>query len=641
MATRTKPFETFGPYILFKKLEEHAIGDLWRAGKIEDSSSIRTVALHRLNRGNGEALRQAVLVASANATGIIGTSIVRNQVFAVVDGVAVIEHDYNGGRTLRHIVAKARSETSPRPIPTDQALAVAEKVAAAIELIHNIKRNGYRAVHGAVFPQFVWVEEDGEIRLGAQMLGKGLLAALSLPAVASQLAPYIAPEVRSFGEPSAAGDIYATGAILYLALTGNDPPDPANEAQLSQSISHPKLMSGEPVPEGIRTILQRSLSPDINSRYNSAADLRQALGALLHGGVYAATTFNLAFYLHNLLKKEFEGEAIDREKEGKVTPALYAETSAEAPPAHREVAGPLRHVPSRRSPLPLIIIALLLLGGAGFGAYYVLIRGRQPAAQLSAQTSAAPAQPSPLNVIPELVSAIPSDTIAPVALDTAAAEQQRRKRIEQAVQRQLQEEMMKLQAEYERQLERQRRAEEEQSRETAEREERAAASRASEPSVVASREEQPPTLPREEPPPVPTTAIASTAAPDPVPTTTTQAPAQIQPAPAQTQPAPAQLREGDLVGLSELDRKPEPRAPIRPVYPPIALRQRLEATVFLTALISETGEVLEVRVLRGDPRPVGFDQAAIRAVRATTFSSPMKDGRRVRTWVPIPIRFQP
>ena len=32
MAARNKPYEQFGPYILFKKLEQDSLGDLWRAG---------------------------------------------------------------------------------------------------------------------------------------------------------------------------------------------------------------------------------------------------------------------------------------------------------------------------------------------------------------------------------------------------------------------------------------------------------------------------------------------------------------------------------------------------------------------------------------------------------------------------------
>ena len=58
----------------------------------------------------------------------------------------------------------------------------------------------------------------------------------------------------------------------------------------------------------------------------------------------------------------------------------------------------------------------------------------------------------------------------------------------------------------------------------------------------------------------------------------------------------------------------------------------------VSALISETGEVLEVKVLKGDSR-FGFNESAVRAMRSTRFSPAIKDGKRVRTWRPQTFTF--
>jgi TonB family protein len=116
------------------------------------------------------------------------------------------------------------------------------------------------------------------------------------------------------------------------------------------------------------------------------------------------------------------------------------------------------------------------------------------------------------------------------------------------------------------------------------------------------------------------------------------------PAPAVATPAPVKqastVREGDVVDIGSLDVVPRPMRPIKPVYPLMAARQKISAIVFLTVLVSETGEVQDVRVLRGEPR-FGLNDAAERAMRATRFSSPMKDGKRVKTWFPQTIDFKP
>ena len=74
-------------------------------------------------------------------------------------------------------------------------------------------------------------------------------------------------------------------------------------------------------------------------------------------------------------------------------------------------------------------------------------------------------------------------------------------------------------------------------------------------------------------------------------------------------------------------------------YPPLAKRNKAESTIILTTLIDESGNVADVKVLRGDDR-FGFNEAAIRAIRATRFSQPTKNGRRVKTWRPQMIVFK-
>jgi TonB family protein len=60
----------------------------------------------------------------------------------------------------------------------------------------------------------------------------------------------------------------------------------------------------------------------------------------------------------------------------------------------------------------------------------------------------------------------------------------------------------------------------------------------------------------------------------------------------------------------------------------------------MTVLVDENGQVRDAKVLRGEPR-FGLNDAAERAMRGTRFSSPMKDGKRVKTWFPQTIEFKP
>lgn len=134
--------------------------------------------------------------------------------------------------------------------------------------------------------------------------------------------------------------------------------------------------------------------------------------------------------------------------------------------------------------------------------------------------------------------------------------------------------------------------------------------------------------------PLETAATTQSAAPAPV--TQTVAPAPVTPVPA----AVASVREGDLVNISEVDKLPERTNTIRPVYPPMAMRRNIEGRVIVTALVNENGKVIDAKVLKGDDRKMGLDEAALRAVRSTSFRPAVKDGKRVRVWIPIPIDFK-
>ena len=225
MAVKARPYEQFGPFILFKKLESDALGDLWRAARIDDRHLGPLVAVRRLLGGDREALVRAAEDARAIAPMLTGSSFVKDQVIDVVTGVPYIAHDYAGGRSLRHIVDRAHGGNgiTPNPMPIDQAILIAEKVALSLATTADLRHGGARLAHGALVPQFVWISDDGDIRVGGQHLAKGLVASLKDAKVAAVMGRYFSPEIRTSGEPSQSSEVYALGALLFLLVTGNGP----------------------------------------------------------------------------------------------------------------------------------------------------------------------------------------------------------------------------------------------------------------------------------------------------------------------------------------------------------------------------------------------------------------------------------
>jgi TonB family protein len=616
MSAKNRPYEQFGSFILFKKLETDALGDLWRAGRVDNGQLGPTMAVRRLLGGN----RAALTASAGEAHGLVpllaGTTFAKDQTIDVANGIPFVAHEYAGGRSLRHIVDRARggNGVTPNPVPLDQAIVIAEKIALSLATTADLRYLGNRLAHGALIPQFVWITDEGEIRVSGQQLGKGLIASMSDTKVASELGRYFAAEYRASGDISKTTDVYSLGAILYLLITGLEPPDAVTGSAFAQTIRAAKTFAGQPLPDDLRAIIEKSLAIDPNARYATINDMKQVLSALVHGGNYSASTFNLAFYLSNLLKKELEGEALEREKEAKVNAAAYAEV-----PMAAVTALPSSDETPARNRMPLYAAAAAVVIAAGAGAYFIF--KPKPAAPAVVQKAAPP--PKPQVISQPVIAASPTTTAntSTAPLDPAA----QKKAFEAAVQQKMQEEMMKLQADMNRQLKQQ------QSKnapvQTA--------------SVISSPQPQ-------------TDDRGSAAALDQrritaQPLTQTQA-AQQQPVvpqpqtsavttPPVTQAPVSTIHEGDVVDVLELDKVPQPLSAPKPYYPPLAAQQHASATVILSTLISENGDVTEVKVLKGDAR-FGFNDAAIRAMRAVRFTPPIKDGKRVKTWRPQSITFQ-
>jgi periplasmic protein TonB len=89
----------------------------------------------------------------------------------------------------------------------------------------------------------------------------------------------------------------------------------------------------------------------------------------------------------------------------------------------------------------------------------------------------------------------------------------------------------------------------------------------------------------------------------------------------------------------ELDRPPRPVKTIDPEYPTMARRTGKVGRVVLRILITKTGQVAQVKVIQGPGTGLGFEEAAVAAVKQWRFSPPTVHGTPVDVWADLPIRF--
>jgi len=101
-----------------------------------------------------------------------------------------------------------------------------------------------------------------------------------------------------------------------------------------------------------------------------------------------------------------------------------------------------------------------------------------------------------------------------------------------------------------------------------------------------------------------------------------------------------EIKEGDIVPLDLVDAPPVVIRRIPAVYPEHARLLGIEGTVLVNVLVSEKGNVIDAKILKTVKNAVGFDQAALQAVRRWKFEPATVKGIKVKVWIPVAIEFK-
>ena len=672
MATREK----FGKLVLLEESDATGLGPEYRAAKLGSAGLEKIVTILRLSpaiSGNPEIARslmdQAKVAAQLQSPHVL-------KIFGIgkVEQTYYISYEHTEGKSLRAILERCREEVFPLQI--EHSLLIASKVCSALEYAHGRKSDTGRYLHGLLTPAAILVSYDGEIRVK----GFGYWTSRVKEVLAPEELRYLAPEQRNGpGEPRS--DLFALGAILFEALTGHLPSPGAEVEEVASARLASPQGDDDLVPAPVAEILRRSLASDPAARYPDVQDMRKALDTLLFSGDFSPTTFNLAFFMHSLYREDIEREAkrLKEDREASYLEFLTDEVARTPPPVRpASVSPPLartepldaRAIAARIPPAPLPVAppeappagpaaafaARPSLEGAGHG-----VTSKEAAAGFTFHKEEKKAKGIPLAVPLVLVlllggaaayyffmvrpqaTPVPPPTAAPATLSAEAlAAQGRIKELED-----------KLKAlEEEKALAATRAADEARKKIEAQ---AAAQGQTVDPAAVEKAKEearrkanadqdkrQQDELRRlEEQKKAEETRVAEEKRRADEQAKAEAAAASATPSPTEAPPSVIPVKPGALVALTDagvvppvVDRQSQL------VYPPIALRQRMDGTVELNVLVDEKGNVADVTVVTPAGGRTGLNEAAVENVKRRHYRPATRDGVPVRVWVPVRVRFE-
>lgn len=297
------------PVALPRTLDDGALDPPWRWGPryrrlVELSSTgSSTVRLALAYRGHGvcrlvvlkgrgkegaedaeasaRRIREARLIARMNHPNVVQVLDLQSE-----RGAPVMVMEYVPGPSLATLIASANDSPA---FTLELRLSIVVRLLRGLEHAHRLLDfDGcpLRVVHGAVTPDNVVVSEEGHVKLidfNRCSLGD---AATELPE--RRALPYAAPEQLG-GAPDHRVDIFSVGVVLWELVAGRPLWGPVPVPALVRCLlagEIPTLREAAPgVDADLEWICRRALAPLPDSRYRSAAEMREELDAyLVHRG---------------------------------------------------------------------------------------------------------------------------------------------------------------------------------------------------------------------------------------------------------------------------------------------------------------------------------------------------------------------
>ncbi len=635
----------FGQYVLLDKIATGGMAEVWKARMRGVEGFQKIVAIKKIlpHLSDNRDFIDMFIDEAKLAAQLTHNNIIHIYDLGKIQSSYYIAMEYVDGWDLKTILKKAQDRD--QPLTVELALFITSKIAAALDYAH--RRRDFNdqemgLVHRDVSPQNVLISQEGDIKLCDFGIAKAASKASHTQAGALKgKLQYMSPEQAWGRAIDRRSDIFALAAVLFELLTGRKLFSGDNELSILEQVREarvipPSQINEEVTPE-IDQVVLKALHKDPENRYQTAGEMARDIDQILYTFRPTPTSADLAIFMHRLSTTEpvrvhpdLDETVIDEAPA--VTPviAAMARPVAAAVPAATPVVPPppVAAAPSmfvaeraaKKAPIVPIAIAAVVVIAIGIGAF-VMMRGKGQSAAPAATSSAVAQQKGAVapGAAPASTTAAPESATAPVAAAAASTDTA----IDQT----------KVDAEVQKRLEAERAKLEQLARSQQPQTQTAAAARppAARPPVQTASVAPPPVTETHAPVPV----VTQTVAPPPV-QTETHAPAVPQPVTETV----ARAKEGDLITGGEGLTAPRLLRLSTPEYPLLARQQRVEGLVLMSVLISEKGQVMQVKLLRGVNRPVGLNEAAEAAVRRSTFAPGMKDGVHVKAWMTVPINFK-
>ncbi len=192
--------------------------------------------------------------------------------------------EYIHGPTLKQLIGQRRQ------LQAREAIEIAVQVCAVLQVAH---ARGF--IHRDIKPQNIMLAWSGGSAAGGglgdggawvKLTDFGIVrvaedAGLTNSGIVLGTADYLSPEQARGENLTASSDLYSLGVVMFEMLTGRPPfvgPTAVSIAMQHASANPPQLRQFSPnIPPAVEQLVLRTLQKEPEDRFNSAAEMQQAL----------------------------------------------------------------------------------------------------------------------------------------------------------------------------------------------------------------------------------------------------------------------------------------------------------------------------------------------------------------------------
>ncbi|MCK5800679.1 MAG: serine/threonine protein kinase, partial [Deltaproteobacteria bacterium] len=298
----------FGPYRLLHQLGAGGMGQVFLATHEGEHGISRLVAIKRIlaHLAADEKLVQLFLDEVRIAAQINHSNVVQVIDHGAIEGRYYMAMEYVHGENLADVLERLDSQDERMPV--DIALHIASSVCEGLDHAHrktSLDGKPLGIVHRDVSPHNVMLSFQGEVKIAD--FGIARAAEQQHETLGGELRgkiSYMSPE-QAYGKTlDRRSDLFSLGLVLYEVFTGSNPVArgaPLATLEAVRAVDIVPLATARPdLPPELHELIAQVLSPDVETRPDSARTLHDGLQRVMRMHSLVASPFDLADYLHDL-----------------------------------------------------------------------------------------------------------------------------------------------------------------------------------------------------------------------------------------------------------------------------------------------------------------------------------------------------